>query len=545
MSNIFQYLNQIISINKKIDALLEQKIQSKENILNNLEIDNIKQNSNKNEDMESKDYKPNSKIVNEIKHKKIGKSLNKIIDNENFNKKKSNIQKLNIKNGKKDLSKEKKRLNYNNELLENKYDNSFISSINNKSSITFKDKENNNFTKKENIIINTPDSKKKNDFKKINNYDYFQKKNKNKILVEYHKQKHKIIKDNVDINLYKQYKTLYSINNKRFNNSLEKRCIKNDVTILSKSRDKSKEKKNGKIEEQFKKIYEKFLEDEKKKKENIEKMIKKKEDEEKKIYIFRPIISDKSKKLVEKKSGCKENFITRQNKLLEKHKKNETILKEKIMKEKEDLLNNSFLSRQNLTNREKSRDKFKHIKSRLFDWEEKQKAIINDNSNKKCVLRKEDSDSENDRKTYKIKVNRNINRVINRLYKNDLEKRKQNLEILSQIYYPSFHPLILENKSINNRIKRIKFDDKFKSTNRSTINITSKITLDYNIEEEGEEDKNFVDNDITNLIRNKLFNKNKKKERYRSEKKFNIINNDDIYDIKFVNNLSKKKQNHE
>ena len=85
MSNIFQSLNQIISINKKIDALLEQKIQSKENILNNLEIDNIKQNSNKNEDMESKDYKPNSKIVNEIKHKKIGKSLNKIIDNENFN----------------------------------------------------------------------------------------------------------------------------------------------------------------------------------------------------------------------------------------------------------------------------------------------------------------------------------------------------------------------------------------------------------------------------------------------------------------------------
>jgi hypothetical protein len=73
----------------------------------------------------------------------------------------------------------------------------------------------------------TAKEKKKNNFKKINNHNQPKKRSQPKNKYESQNnnpQKHnsKIIKDNVDLNLYTQYTSLYSSNNKRINNSLRK-----------------------------------------------------------------------------------------------------------------------------------------------------------------------------------------------------------------------------------------------------------------------------------------------------------------------------------
>ena len=438
------------------------------------------------------------------------------------------------------------------ELITSKNDISFSSSNKNKSNITNKTNEKNKISKKANkkIVDNplTAKEKKKNNFKKINNNNQpkNQPQTKNKYETKNNNpQKHnrKIIKDNVDLNLYTQYTSLYSSNNKRMNNSLkkgnrntnkkEKNISKSQDKSLSKSQDKSVDKSRDKSAEKFKITYDKFVENEKKRKENLEQMKKKKQEEMKRIYLYKPRINEKSKKIVSKKKENKEDFYTRQKKLMEQYKKNEDNLREKIRKEKDNSIKNSVLSQKYMTNK----DKYKNVKSRLFDWEEKQKNIIN-NTSKKNTLEREDTDSENNKTTYVIKVNRNINRVINRLYKNDLEKRKYNLEILNKIYAPSFQPILFENKNITNRMKSMKIDDKMKNKNRSTINIKPNIDLDNDIEEEKEEEEKTVGkiDNIASLLRNRLFSKVKKKEGYRSVMKFDVINDEDIYEMKNENN---------
>ena len=106
---------------------------------------------------------------------------------------------------------------------------------------------------------------------------------------------------------------------------------------------------------------------------------------------------------------------------MEKYKKNDEILKEKIKKEKE--------KEEALKNMNKIR--YSYVKSKLYDWEDKQKMTNKSNINDS--IDKEDEASEKTNTIYKIKVNRNINNIVNRLYKNDLEKRKHNLEILNKI----------------------------------------------------------------------------------------------------------------
>ena len=181
----------------------------------------------------------------------------------------------------------------------------------------------------------------------------------------------------------------------------------NNSETQNKSRDKSKDKN----EEKFKLLYNKFLEDEKKKQKSIERMKEKKEEEEKKLYVFQPIINKKSKELTAKSKENQKEFYIRQKELLEQYKKNEELLREKIMKEKDDKIKNSIFPKKIINNRYKNNDLYRNIKSRLFDWEEKQKNIIK-NSNKEDFLDKEESDSKNNKIEYKIRVNRNINRII-------------------------------------------------------------------------------------------------------------------------------------
>ena len=132
------------------------------------------------------------------------------------------------------------------------------------------------------------------------------------------------------INLNTQYTTLFTDKSRKGNNLEEKRIQKRNNSYIFESRDKSKNKNN----EKFNIIYQKFLEDEKKKNENIERMKRIKEEKEKKIYLYKPRINIKSKELVNKKRGNKEDFYTRQKKLMEQYKKKDEILKEKLRIEK-------------------------------------------------------------------------------------------------------------------------------------------------------------------------------------------------------------------
>ena len=551
MSTNIQTLNKNISLNDNTDELLEQKIKENEKIFENLDISkNENSQLKENNELESNEF--NKIIVNEnINEKNENENISNEIKNIDINNKIEDKNEINIKDYEKLKPKENKKNKDIIELIKSKTDNSITGANKDKSNITNKINEKNKISKNKKNAKNpkSMNEKKKNNLKKINNNNHNQPKkqtqNSNKYETQINNPRNhnrKIIKDNVDLNLYTQYTSLYSSNKKRINNSLRKRNInntKNEKNISKsqdKSLDKSQDKSRDKSAEKFKITYDKFLENEKKRKENLEKMKRKKEEEMKRIYVYKPRINEKSKEIIAKKKENKEDFYTRQKKLMEQYKRNEDNLREKIRKEKDNTIKNSVFSQKYLTNK----DKYKNVKSRLFDWEEKQKSIIN-NSSKKNTIEKEDTDSENNKTTYVIKVNRNINKVINRLYKNDLEKRKYNLEILNEIYTPSFQPTLFENKNITNRMKSLKIDDKMKNKNRSTINIKPNIDLDNDMEEEEEKVVEKIDN-ITSLLRNRLFSKVKKKEGYRSAIKFDVINDENIYEIKNENNNYRDNQ---
>ena len=556
MSNDYQTLDKIITFNDNTDDLLEEKIKENEKLLQNLDIDKSNEYSDKKENSINEIINLNQKIVNENNSEKNGYNNNQNNNNQNINNNNKNIS----ENSYISTNKNKNKSNITSTKT-NKVDINKISSELKKTPITSR------YNKK---ISNKKNNDKKNIFKKINN-----NKNNNTNYLKPNKR----LFDDVDQNLIIQYKALNS-NNKKNNNSMAKRSfiqnkkrneindsksgnkskdtsrdkskdISRDISrdkskdiSRDKSRDKSKDisrdKSRDKSAERFNIIYNKFLEDEKKKLDNIEKLKRRKEEEEKRIYLYKPIINLKSKELVAKNRENNEDFYTRQKKLLEEYKKNNDLLREKIIQKEKEYSTQRFY-----TQRDRKNEKYKNVKSKLFDWEGKQKIINNEKKTKHEAITKEDDDTENNKSAYKIKVNRNINRIINRLYNKDLEKRKQNLEILNQIYTPSFQPVLFENKNINISNKP-RYTDKQKPNNKTTQNmktIPPKITLD-NDDDEEEEKKNEVKdiNNIDNMLRDRLFNKVKKKARYTSAIKFDVISDEDLYEPIIEDNQDIKKQ---
>ena len=187
--------------------------------------------------------------------------------------------------------------------------------------------EQNNPLKKENKNIlsypSTTKEKKKNNYKKIDAYNYIKGRQENKNRLENQKNSYKKINDYSNLNSYTQYSSLYSENNKKLINSMKMRSKKLSGINNSETQNKSRDKSKDKNEEKFKLLYNKFLEDEKKKQKSIERMKEKKEEEEKKLYVFQPIINKKSKELTAKSKENQKDFYIRQKELLEQYKKNE------------------------------------------------------------------------------------------------------------------------------------------------------------------------------------------------------------------------------
>ena len=525
MSKNLQTLNEIIKSDDNNECvMLEQKIIENGNSQENIVINKSNCNSEKKQNKENDNDDSNKKIVIESSNEK---TLNDIDTSENINKN-GLIEEIIIQSPEKIISKENTKNKENSELLIIKNDISYRSSLNNPSSITNKTNEKTIYTKKGKYksIDNqlSKHEKEINNNKKMSNIPKRKLQNKNKIRI------------NNDLNYNTQNNTSGQIiSYRKLNNSMEKRKRKNNMESNNeKSHDKSHDKIiKDKNLEKFNLVYKKFEENEKKKLDKIEKLKKKIEEQNKMIYIYKPRINLKSREILAKKKENEKDFYERQKMIMEKYKKNDEILKEKIKKEKE--------KEEALKNMNKIR--YSYVKSKLYDWEDKQKMTNKININDS--IDKEDESSEKTNTIYKIKVNRNINNIVNRLYKNDLEKRKHNLEILNKIYAPSFKPTLFENWKSTNKSKSINKDNNSNIIHKSSNHIKINSSLEnINYHEKRDKSNNMTDIDnVTDLLRNRLFSKNKNKERYRSEIKFNnVINEENIYEIRNGNKHNKNSK---
>ena len=514
MSDNLHSLNNLYIVDDKLDDLLEQKIRENEaNIqaLENINISYEKSNNYKNEENQSKDAY-NSNIGNDIYNSNVIllKEENKLNENDNsyFNKNNENINLSNIINS---------NINMNNN----------------------------------NIKINKNRNIKRNNKKKLVSFleDNF-------------------LSSNDDQSLLYQYTTLFSCQNIKNNSSLKRNTHKNKKQN-DKYKNNSMDRDIDINEDKFSIVYKRFLEDEKKKKEKLEKIKRNNNEQENKKYSYKPHINKKS---IELSSKNKQDFYSRQKKLMEEQNKKEALLREKIRKKEQEeidktkiLLSHNFSTvdgNKKITNKRRKQSVDETI-NKLYEWDIKRKEKINNKIKNKeksmeNIIQKK---PEKNKLTNKIKVNRNPNKLINRLYKDDIAKRKEKQEILSQVYKPSFKPLVQKrnicriNHNKNNSLNINKNNNKNnKNKTKSKVSSFNFITNNFieNLTDEDENHNNEYNLDVNDLIRRRILSKINNKTRHNSIIRFNIkksesmnndisniistFNNDNSY-INYYNNI--------
>ena len=557
MSNNFQFLNDLISFDDKTDDLLEEKIRENEAKIQALENSNTSvKNSNlskKSENLEKTPYFPSKGPDNIINFNSEDTfSLKEESNNSNFSNKNNIIKIESIITPLKE-EREKEKINENNnsssstKLNNNTSNISNINSSNNKSlnlnmniSINTENKKSSDNKEQTNSKINSnkenmhfqTTEKRRNNKKKVSN---FKSKNHGKDTND-----NNYLYDNIDQSLYYQYVTFLSNENeKTLNKSAEKRQIHRNKISKNHNKNNSMSKDISTNDDKFSTIYQRFMDEDKKKKEKIDKMKKQKEEQDRKIYLYKPEINKKSKEITSKN---KEDFYTRQKKLMEEKKKKDALLHDKYKKKEKD-------------------DKYKKRKkpveetiNKLYEWESRRKEKINKN------IEKKEKEMENkiqnmatiNKKSYKIKVKRNPNSTVNRLYKLDVAKRKVKQEILNQLYSPTFQPIVSQNlsqtKISTNRNSYINKKDTIEDNNTMTSigmknhNVSSCNFLTTNhIDNISDEEKN---EKVDQLIRDRVFSKIKKKARYQSAMRFNVVkNNNDFVDDNSDNYESDNDEN--
>ena len=221
-------------------------------------------------------------------------------------------------------------------------------------------------------------------------------------------------------------------------------------------------------------------------------------------------------------------------------------------------MSRKFRDKKNNKERRKSVDE---TINKLYEWDIKRKEKIRNkikNKEKNLTINVQQKPEIN-KKSYQITVNRNPNQIFNRLYKVDIAKRKQNQEILDQIYTPSFQPFLgdkstnLSKVNLHKNIKKEKDKNKNKSVNYfENHNISHYKNLQINNEDiQNTENYNIVAFTIINdLMRERVFSKMKNKSRYRSAIKFNVVRDENLNNYNFNygteynddNKLMKKKK---
>ena len=188
-------------------------------------------------------------------------------------------------------------------------------------------------------------------------------------------------------------------------------------------------------EKMFNQTYERFNKLESERNQRIESLKKSIIEKEKKSYRTIPKINSQSKILAK----TNEDFLTRQKEkdkelnekkkhLIEEYHKKEKYIKPATKKANQSEINKTISS--------------------LYEWDQKRKEKIN--LEKKQIeqktLSKIQSRPQINKKSYKIAVHKNTmlksTQLVNRLYKEDVEKLSQKKLLLNKIYTPTFTPSI-------------------------------------------------------------------------------------------------------
>ena len=553
------FLSNLITFDDKTDDILEQKIRENEANIQALEnLDNIEENSNitKKDDNNGKESFISNKNSRDVSH------INKVLSNQETSSKNDGNDEIKMNNSSATPLKKEKKLKDNN------------SSSSNKVNITTTNISNTNNSNM-NISINLDNKKSSNGingkhYKKDTNYCPVSEKRRNmKNKVTNFNQNNNTIKylnenslffDNIDQLLYYQYTAL--LENQRFlNKSAQKRQVHN---YKKNNNDKMKTKNNSMNkdinDDKFSYLYKRFEEVEKKQNEKLAKLKKNQEEQDNKKYLYKPQINKKS---IELTSKNKDDFYTRQKKMMEEQKKKDALLREKVKKKEREEINktNSLLTNHNMSrkfrdkkNNKERRKSVDETINKLYEWDIKRKEKINNkikNKEKNSTINVQQKPEIN-KNSYKITVNRNPNQIFNRLYKVDIAKRKQNQEILNQIYTPSFQPFLGDNNTnlskvnLHKNIKKEKEKNKNKSVNYfENHNISHYKNLQTNNEDTlNTEDYNIVTiSNINDLMRERVFSKMKNKPRYRSAIKLNVVKDDNFNDYNFKNETNYNDDN--
>lgn len=561
MSSETNGLNGIINFNDKTDDLLEQKIRENEANIEALEhLNSLEENKNelkeeeneKEEDNNNKEQveSPIKQIIQENKDNK--NEMNHIEQND------TNITNQDAitpqKNGNSSSKKLNTNVNNSNSIITNNNSSNMNISINN----DIKKQSNNNITNYKNEKNNNGNNGKDSYYLQYSERKRNKKGTGSNITQNTLKSRidTKILYDsNIDQSLLYQYLNLFSNQNIR-NYSAQKRKIhKPKINNNNKSQNKNKNSSTNKDnnDNKFSSIYNRFIEDQKKKKEKLEKMKKNIQEEENKIYLYKPKINKKSLKLTSKN---KEGFYARQKKLMEEQKKKDALLKEKVKKEERDEINkNNILLSHNLSTKDgnkKNIDK-KRKKSidetinKLYEWDNKRKEKIINEIKKKEKEKVKDTNLQKkpkiNKNSLKIAENKNQNQLINRLYKDDIAKRREKKELLSQLYRPTFHPIVARKKNIivspikkknrNNRNDNHIQNENQMTNNDNFLNTNDIHYLTTNLLEkmyDEEDDDNKYPININELIRERVFSKVKNKPRFNSTMRFKVNRNHSMND---------------
>ena len=186
--------------------------------------------------------------------------------------------------------------------------------------------------------------------------------------------------------------------------------------------------------------------------------------------------------------------------------------------------------------------------NKLYEWDIKRKEKIINEIKKKEKEKAKDIHLQKkpkiNKNSLKLAENKNKKELINRLYKDDVVKRREKKEYLSQLYTPTFHPIVSRKKNI--RISPIKkrnknnrndnqiqnenkiTNDNFYNTNDADYYLTTNL-LEKMYDEEDDDNYKYAIN-INELIRERVFSKVKNKSRFNSTMRFKVNRNSSMND---------------
>ena len=312
-------------------------------------------------------------------------------------------------------------------------------------------------------------------------------------------------------------------------NSFEKQDMSEDMimTISSNKKYHTKNKNSVLANQSFTKHYETMIEYEKKRLEKIMRLREHLKNVEIKKLKSKPEISKKSKELINNMKNNKENIIQRMKEEEEKAKQKRKYLAEKIKEERKKRKELQEKKPEYKIKKIKPDKKFNKFYTKMLENDKMKKQkfakfteVVKDYEMRECVF--QPNLTEFDENRYK---NLNSNKLVQRLYEEEIKKREQKKLDLEKKYKPSFKPEI-NNMSIE-LAKRLKNKERNSVKSRNVKNIVDKrlnnsvqkrISRNYNLKETEKVEKfnvtedninKTIDNNLVDEIKNEIINNHK------------------------------------